>query len=430
MQGKEETGMEYSDKYSDKKSDQREERIALLKTYLKRLGEGEELEAVRKDFAERFADVDASEIMCAEQAMIAGGTPITEIQRLCDIHAALFHGTTREEKAAYSGKAPDAKGASDAGGTPDAAILREKRTARTKELIETTGHPLRLFTKENEALEIRLKKAKENVQNKTADHKDLEAIKDLAVHYARKGDLLYPVLKVRYGISGPSDVMWTVDDEIRDEISALFKADAKEPAWQARFEAVLVRAEEMIYKEANILFPNCAANFSKEEWIGIYHDQKDYAECFGVGTEKWEEAEAGRRSEQPSVSRLEIVLAGGHMSVKQLTALLNTMPFEITFVDADNINRYFNEGPKDFKRPQMALDREVFSCHPPKVEEKVRYEGLSYLSTDGRIWSQRAAMQLQLYYGEWRGLGLVSCGRMRGGELSYTQLRNGLRRTL
>ena len=60
------------------------------------------------------------------------------------------------------------------------------------------------------------------------------------------------------------------------------------------------------------------------------------------------------------------------MSVSQLTALLNTIPMEITFVDADNINRFFNEGPKVFKRPAMAIGREVFSCHPPKVEPIVR----------------------------------------------------------
>ena len=52
--------------------------------------------------------------------------------------------------------------------------------------------------------------------------------------------------------------------------------------------------------------------------------------------------------------------------------MLNTIPLEISFVDADNINRYFNEGPKVFKRPQMAIDREVFSCHPPKIEPMVR----------------------------------------------------------
>lgn len=60
------------------------------------------------------------------------------------------------------------------------------------------------------------------------------------------------------------------------------------------------------------------------------------------------------------------------MTLPQLTALLNTIPLEISFVDADNINRYFNEGPKVFKRPGMAIDKEVFSCHPPKIEPMVR----------------------------------------------------------
>ena len=53
-------------------------------------------------------------------------------------------------------------------------------------------------------------------------------------------------------------------------------------------------------------------------------------------------------------------------------SMLNTIPLEITFVDSDNINRYFNEGHKVFKRPGMAIDREVFSCHPPKIEKQVR----------------------------------------------------------
>ncbi len=65
-------------------------------------------------------------------------------------------------------------------------------------------------------------------------------------------------------------------------------------------------------------------------------------------------------------------MPGGHMNVAQLTALLNTIPMEITFVDADNINRFFNEGPKGFQRPGMAIDREVLTCHPPKVEAQVR----------------------------------------------------------
>lgn len=65
-------------------------------------------------------------------------------------------------------------------------------------------------------------------------------------------------------------------------------------------------------------------------------------------------------------------MPGGRLKIEELTALLNTIPMEITFVDAENINRFFDEGPKVFKRPLMALNREVSSCHPPKIEPMVR----------------------------------------------------------
>lgn len=199
---------------------------------------------------------------------------------------------------------------------------------------------------------------------------NISFIRDISVHYAKKGDLLYPLLKVKYGVSGPSDVMWTVDDEIRDEISLLAKTENHDRKWNERFENVLKRAEEMIYKEQNILFPICAVNFTEDEWKGIYRDSHDYDLCFGVEKAVWAEAETVTESKASYDG--EIVMPGGHMTLEQLTALLNTIPIEITFVDADNINRYFNEGPKVFKRPNMAIDREVFSCHPPKIEPMVR----------------------------------------------------------
>lgn len=47
---------------------------------------------------------------------------------------------------------------------------------------------------------------------------------------------------------------------------------------------------------------------------------------------------------------------------------------EVTFIDHQDINRFFNNNghPKVFKRPRMALGRSVFTCHPPKVEPMVR----------------------------------------------------------
>lgn len=237
-------------------------------------------------------------------------------------------------------------------------------------LAAIPGHPLQTLSRENEALHALITEAKARI----AAGSDLDAlpgkIRELSVHYAKKGDLLYPLLKTRYGIEGPSDMMWTDDDEIRDELNRL-SGEERDEAWLAAFAAVLRRAEEMLYKENKILFPMCAVNFAEEEWMGIYRDSGDYGSCLGVTGETWEAAEAAKPAPVGTFDG-EIVMPGGHLTLPQLTALLNTIPMEITFVDAENINRFFNEGPKAFKRPGMAIDREVFSCHPPKVEPMVR----------------------------------------------------------
>lgn len=85
--------------------------------------------------------------------------------------------------------------------------------------------------------------------------------------------------------------MWTVDDEIRDELGKLAKLATFDEDWYSRFEKVVTRAEEMIYKEKNILFPITAEYFTKEEWYGVYQDAKDYSVVFGVEQEIWDEAE-------------------------------------------------------------------------------------------------------------------------------------------
>ena len=382
----------------------KEERTALLKGYLKRLGEGEELESVRADFVEKFNSVDASEIMQAEQELIAEGTPITEIQKLCDLHSALFHGATQEEKIANAGNAviesmkakkqEEIKNtlAANSTGPMSTAEEREKlqqdKLQLAASLIAIPGHPLETLTRENDVLAQRISDTRAAIENKASNEEILnkfEGVREIAIHYAEKGDLIYPHLNVQYGISGPSNVMWTVDDEIRDEMTALTKNRAFDDAWFERVSAVLTRAEEMIYKESNILFPICALNFATEEWYRIYHDSKDYADCMGVVANVWPEAEEyektmfDKKPEGEAVENAtsssnsdEIVMPGGHVTLEQLTALLNTIPVEITFVDENNINRYFNEGPKLFKRPSMAIDREVFSCHPPKIEPMVR----------------------------------------------------------
>ena len=338
------------------------ERVEQLKGFLKRLGTGEELGAVREDFVSQFAHVEASEIMKAEQGLMREGTPLAEVQQLCDLHSALFHGSTIHEQM-------DAEHAK-----VEAVLEAQEKSQSVVTLVETVGHPLNRLTEENKALDALIEAFKVKVANKTATVDDVNEIRQVSIHYAKKGDLLYPHLKIAYDISGPSMVMWTVDGDIRDGFGRLARAKSIDDAWYEEFDGLLTRAQEMIYKEQNILFPICAENFSAEEWYQIYKDTEQYEEIFGVERVAWAEAESALAAKAAPTSgdSNTIALIGGSLTLEQLDAMLNTMPMEITFVDHVDINRYFNDGEKVFKRPTTAIGRDVFSCHPPKVQPIVR----------------------------------------------------------
>lgn len=333
-------------------------RTEQIKAYLRRLSDGESLESVRADFVRNFSDVSSEEIMQAEQGLLKDGMPLNEVKKMCDVHSALFHNESVHEEERNVAMAKD---------NADMAL----------KLAAIEGHPLHTFYRENARLKTLL-------DEEGSPNDKIRKVRDIRIHYAKKGDLLYPLLRVKYDISGPSQVMWTVDDEIRDELSRLSRATEQDATWTERAEAVLRRVGEMIFKENNILYPLCAANFTTEEWYGIYHDSKQYETCLDIEPNTWKDAE-DCLSDDITASETykdvvktsdgdEILLAGGHLTIAQLSAMLDTMPMEITFVDADNINRFFNDNghKKVFKRPQMAIDREVFSCHPPKIEPMVR----------------------------------------------------------
>ena len=395
------------------------ERAEALKGYLERLSKGESLETVREDFRKEFHSVEAAEIMQAEQQLMKDGMPLEEVQKLCDIHSALFHGATQEERVANAEREVAASmiRISDHEKAEQQAQYGDKNALAAK-LIAIPGHPLETFTRENQALALRIESFREAAKLGVSLKDAVHAIREVTVHYAKKGDLLYPLLKVKYDVTGPSSVMWTVDDEIRDELGRLDKASVEDEAWKAAAEAVVQRADEMIYKETNILFPICAVNFTEEEWKQIYRDSKDYENCLGVESKIYAAAEEEKAAEQPALqvavdtaemkSRTssfvgEVVMPGGHLKLDQLEWLLNTIPMEITFVDADNINRYFNEseGQKAFKRPKMALDREVFSCHPPKIEPMVRQiitEFRSGRQSSVSIWAEKGGKTMLVNY--------------------------------
>lgn len=125
------------------------DRTEALRSLLNRLPEGENLESVRADFVRDFKDVDPAEIMRTEQGLKESGMPLSKVQKLCDVHSALFHGDTREEQIANAERVVQASLKSQIGKGEKNYI---NKSAETDALIQTPGHPLSTFTKENEAL--------------------------------------------------------------------------------------------------------------------------------------------------------------------------------------------------------------------------------------------------------------------------------------
>ena len=323
-------GYEVYDSSMDPDVIKRKEKI---KSYIKRLTLGEDLETVKIDFVNNFKNVSSSEIMDAEESLLEEGVDKNEVRRLCDVHSALFHGMTENEnmKSRYENPV------------------------------------LEYFYDENKKIKNILNYLKENISNDIFDNIDQYLI-TINSHYKKKGDLLYPYLKSEYKKNGPSQVMWAVDNEIlRDLKLSIKSSDIK------LLEDTLLRSVEMTYKEENILYPLIDQTFSSRDFIKIYNDLIEYDRTI-LDKYPYNEAKNSGGFLKESDNTGYINFSKGKLSIEQLKALLDTLEIEITFVDDNDINTYYNDNKdqKIFKRPSSSLGRDVYSCHPPQVENKVR----------------------------------------------------------
>jgi DUF438 domain-containing protein len=86
--GKEKTMSEYINN--------REYRQKVLKELIMELHDGKSVEEVKERFGKLIDGVSPSEISEMENALMKEGMPVTEVQRLCDVHAAVFKGSIAE----------------------------------------------------------------------------------------------------------------------------------------------------------------------------------------------------------------------------------------------------------------------------------------------------------------------------------------------
>lgn len=338
--------------------DNARQRRDLLKHMIRQLHAGEAPDLVRAQLIRVLGQVPYNDVVEVEQELIREGLPTEEILRLCDLHSAVLHG---------------------------AIDVQQAREA-------PPGHPAHTFRMENQALAWEIQELDRLYADLAARPADSDAgetlgairvrfnnLMDVDKHYLRKEHLLFPFLEKK-GITGPPTVMWGKHDETRallrnaiDALQAIGGSRAGEAAAIAQLAlAPASRAvSDMIQKEEQILLPMCLDTLAEEEWFEIARQSLDYGFCLFDPVEEWAPAaDPGAPAQPEDAARVQ--LPSGSLTPVELQAILNTIPFDLTFVDKDDTVRYFTQGrERIFSRSRAILGRKVQYCHPPSSVEIV-----------------------------------------------------------
>lgn len=272
--------------------------------------------------------------------------------------------------------------------------MTDDRTAKTPAIPVPEGHPILTLMKEHELMldfserlvTIAGALAGTRDQRLTSPHTEeirhlVDHLVESESHYVREENVLFPVVE-KHGITGPTQVMWMEHDEIRKlkkELSALVEKPDTAPFGQFvhRFYETGTALADLLAshfnKENTILFTAALRVISEQEWPEIRRqfDELGYC-CFTPARPAVGAAHAGAApAAEPAADT--ITLPTGTLSIGQITALLDALPVDVTFVDKDDTVRYFNQAAdRIFPRAKAVIGRTVQNCHPPKSLDKVQ----------------------------------------------------------
>jgi DUF438 domain-containing protein len=337
------------------------DRAARLKAIIERLASGASPSEVKREFHELIRDADAAEVAALEQSLIEGGTPVEEVQRLCEVHADVF------------------RSGLERGGRPE----------------RMPGHPVHTYLAENrEAARRAGRLSRAALGGTDSIRQALAELRPLIVHYERKENQLFPYLE-RTGFTGPSRVMWGKHDEIRAAFKAVEEACAAGDARSARKGArdLARRIRTMIFMEERILFPNALKRLSEADWAAVRRGEDAIGFAWVRPGAQWDPDLAGASpgqyanlaaavdaagradSQDAPAGATSIPLSTGSLPLDWLDRMLKALPVDLSFVDADDKVRYYSDSPQRvFPRSPGIIGRSVQNCHPQKsvaVVEKI-----------------------------------------------------------
>lgn len=392
-----------------------------LKELILKLHNGESTEAVKKELVETLKSIPYGEVVEVEQGLMQEGLPEEEVLKLCDVHGSVLEGNV------------DLSGAKDI----------------------PAGHPVDIFKKEN----IELKKVAEKAQGllkalSAVDESEFtqflyglqgvfNQLMDIDKHYLRKEYLLFPHLE-KNEITGPPKVMWGKHDEIREQLKGCIEifqteelkkedlADSLEILFFPALQALI----DMTQKEEEILFPMSMDVLTTEDWWSIHKQTLEFGFCLYDPDTDWQpEGLADEQDDTGVTSDGSIQLPSGSFSAKEIMAILNSVPFDMTFVDKDDKVKYFTQGKERiFVRNRSIINRDVRLCHPPgstHIVEKILEDFKSGKASHAPFWIRMKGKFIKIEYFALRGedgeyLGTLEVSQ----DLSENRALEGERRIL
>lgn len=336
-------------------SEMHEDKKRILKEILRQLHSGASPEELKEKFKHVLKDTSSEDIARIEQELVKEGMPREQLQKLCDVHLAVF-----------------------------------AEQVQGQEIHLAAGHPINILMEEHRIMLERADRLKVLVGmiEKACDVvyvgdalKELQEIaKDFAdseKHYLREENVLFPTLE-KHGVTEPPAVMWMEHNQIREVKKNLQNLVEK---WNTihfdEFKAKLADAAEPLceilprhfFKENNILFPTALKVITDSEWIDV---RKEFDEigycCFTLKT--LIEATQATVAEKPKAATEQegtVQFETGRLTKEEIEAILDTVPLDISFVDANDQVKYFNKAEKRiFVRTKAVLGRKVQMCHPQK----------------------------------------------------------------
>ena len=322
-----------------------EAREEVLKGIIRDLHKGEDMESLKRRFRKLIQDVSPSEIANMEQKLIEEGIPETEVKRLCDVHVAVFKESLDKQE------------------IPGAPV----------------GHPVHTFMQENRAAEGIMDKIDEllnkigtppNEESFKSSQKDLvelvDSLSKIDLHYLRKENQLFPLLEA-HNISGPSQVMWTIHDDIRASIKKAQNqlSQMKSSETVATLRDLLSAIRDMIYKEEHILFPMSLEKLTQFDWRKVKQGEEEIGYAWIKPDGQW--PPQAEMEEEAAIGTEKIHLDTGDLSKDLINLMLTHLPVDLTLVDENDRVAYYSQGrERIFPRSPGIIGREVQRCHPPE----------------------------------------------------------------